>query len=259
MKRLVLAALIPTAFMLATPTMADNETLENIDEKLKQQMELLEEVTTGDKEYSKLFSGKDEKNRREHPEQLESLMDWAINHSENFQKVKYQRPFDPPGVWRTTISGKNLDGDPEGRLRAVLHRLRDEYRLEDLQKLGTDKVTDRNGDGSTDDEELERKFEQGYRYVAGAGMISVAVGEDIYAYSGKSLERNEKLIEMIDDTKGLKASVDLNSRLLAELIEVNNQNLRILSAFTIAFGTVSVQNAAGYLVQRDAMRATLED
>ena len=84
------------------------------------------------------------------------------------------------------------------------------------------------------------------RIAASAGasaMLSVAAQES-HAEAGQSLERLETMVGLIDDQDGLKAAVDLNTRVTAELGIILTQIWRLEAAHGVSAGQLGVVDAA---------------
>jgi len=79
---------------------------------------------------------------------------------------------------------------------------------------------------------------------AGASaMLSVAAQES-HEEAGHSLERLETMVGLIDDQDGLKAAVDLNTRVTAELGIILTQIWRLEAAQGVSAGQLGVVDAA---------------
>ena len=84
------------------------------------------------------------------------------------------------------------------------------------------------------------------RIAASAGasaMLSVAAQES-HEEAGQSLERLETMVGLIDDQDGLKAAVDLNTRVTAELGIILTQIWRLEAAQGVSAGQLGVVDAA---------------
>jgi len=66
-------------------------------------------------------------------------------------------------------------------------------------------------------------------------MLSVAAQES-HAEAGQSLDRLETMVGLIDDQDGLKAAVDLNTRVTAELGIILTQIWRLEAAQGVSAG-----------------------
>ena len=85
-----------------------------------------------------------------------------------------------------------------------------------------------------------------HRIAASAGasaMLSVAAQES-HEEAGQSLERLETMVRLIDDQDGLKAAVDLNTRVTAELGIILTQIWRLEAAQGVSAGQLGVVDAA---------------
>ena len=76
-----------------------------------------------------------------------------------------------------------------------------------------------------------------------SAMLSVAAQES-HEEAGQSLERLETMVGLIDDQDGLKAAVDLNTRVTAELGIILTQIWRLEAAQGVSAGQLGVVDAA---------------
>ncbi len=93
---------------------------------------------------------------------------------------------------------------------------------------------------------------------AGAGLTAVATAEDTYGRANASMGRVNQLIEGIDANADLKASVDYNTRMMAELAVLLNESLRLQAASANAAGTNALQDARDRAATRKFMRVGTE-
>ena len=85
---------------------------------------------------------------------------------------------------------------------------------------------------------------------AGASaMLSVAAQES-HEEAGASLDRLESMVGLIDDQDGLKAAVDLNTRVTAELGIIMTQIWRLEAAQGVSAGQLGVVDAATLAAER---------
>ena len=80
-------------------------------------------------------------------------------------------------------------------------------------------------------------------------MLSVAA-EASHAEAGESLGRLETMVGLIDDQEGLKAAVDLNTRVTAELGIILTQIWRLEAAAGVSGGQLGVVDAATLAEER---------
>ena len=89
---------------------------------------------------------------------------------------------------------------------------------------------------------------------AGSGMAAIATAEDTYDRANASMERVNQLIALIDANDDLKASVDYNSRLLAEVIVVLNEQLRLQAVMANSLGVQALADARDGVASRHFMQ-----
>ena len=78
---------------------------------------------------------------------------------------------------------------------------------------------------------------------ATAAVTAIATAKDTYTRANASMERINTMIGRIDDNADLKASVDYNTRVMAELAVIMNENLRIQAANTNVNGANALARA----------------
>jgi type IV secretion system protein VirB5 len=79
---------------------------------------------------------------------------------------------------------------------------------------------------------------------AGASAMLSVAAEESHAEAGQSLARLETMVGLIDDQDGLKAAVDLNTRVTAELGIILTQIWRLEAAQGVSAGQLGVVDAA---------------
>ncbi len=82
-----------------------------------------------------------------------------------------------------------------------------------------------------------------------SAMLSVAAQES-HAEAGESLQRLESMVGLIDDQDGLKAAVDLNTRVTAELGIILTQIWRLEAAQGVNAGQLGVVDASTLAAER---------
>ncbi|MBR27542.1 MAG: hypothetical protein CML46_11450 [Rhodobacteraceae bacterium] len=85
---------------------------------------------------------------------------------------------------------------------------------------------------------------------AGAGMAAVASAEEGYRRANAAMERVGDMIAAIETTTDLKASVDLNSRILAEVAVLLSESIRVQAAAAGSAGTEAAASARDRAAQR---------
>ncbi|MCK8485304.1 hypothetical protein MUY21_14765 [Aliiroseovarius sp. S2029] len=94
---------------------------------------------------------------------------------------------------------------------------------------------------------------------AGASaMLSVAAQES-HEEAGASLDRLETMVGLIDDQDGLKAAVDLNTRVTAELGIILTQIWRLEAAQGVSAGQLGVVDAATLAAERKFREMEVEE
>lgn len=125
-----------------------------------------------------------------------------------------------------------------GRIAARIGDLRAEY---DLGALDAFRASDNAAD-------------RAIASTAGAGVAAMATADDSYARSAQSTDRVNALIGQIDATADIKASTDLNTRMLAEVAVLLNETLRVQATAANAQGADTLSNARALAAQRAFMK-----
>lgn len=89
---------------------------------------------------------------------------------------------------------------------------------------------------------------------AGSGMAAIATAEDVYLRSNEAMDRVTELVALIDDNQDLKASVDFNTRMLAEIAFLLNENLRVQASIANALGADALAEARDGVSSRQFMQ-----
>jgi type IV secretion system protein VirB5 len=94
---------------------------------------------------------------------------------------------------------------------------------------------------------------------ATTGALVSAAAQNSYEDAGQSLERVDRLVGLIDDMDELKESVDLNTRVTAELAIALVAMWQLEAVQTVADGTGGVIDAATIAEEQRFMEFTLPD
>lgn len=94
---------------------------------------------------------------------------------------------------------------------------------------------------------------------AGASAMLSVAAEESHAEAGQSLERIETMVGHIDDQDGLKAAVDLNTRVTAELGIILTQIWRLEAAAGVSAGQLGVVDAATLAEERKFRTMAVEE
>lgn len=125
------------------------------------------------------------------------------------------------------INGGTISGGGTGRLQASISGMKTKFDLTNLETFDSSNVPQ----------------DRAIATLAGAGLTAAATGKDSYERSNQAMERVTNLIGQIDNTADLKSSVDLNTRMLAEVAQMLNENLRVQAAIANANGTLALSQA----------------
>lgn len=135
------------------------------------------------------------------------------------------------------IGGINITGNV-GNMNSVISDLTSRFDLGDL--------------GDFDSSEIPA--DKAIASLAGSGMAAVATAEDSYDRANAAVTRINTLVDQIDSTADLKASVDFNTRVNAEVAVLLLEILRVQSAQTNATGMQALQIARDGQASRNFMK-----
>ncbi|ATG38087.1 Type IV secretion system protein (plasmid) [Phaeobacter piscinae] len=97
----------------------------------------------------------------------------------------------------------------------------------------------------------EKPQEQNLATQAGASAMLSVAAEESHEEAGESLDRLQTMVGHIDDQDGLKAAVDLNTRVTAELGIILTQIWRLEAAAGVSAGQLGVVDAATLAAERE--------
>lgn len=100
---------------------------------------------------------------------------------------------------------------------------------------------------------------QGVATRATTGAVMSAAAQNSHAEAGQSLERVERLVDMIPEMADLKESVDHNTRVTAELAIAMTRMWELEAIQTVAAGNAGVVDAATIAEERRYMDFTLPE
>lgn len=120
----------------------------------------------------------------------------------------------------------------EGRLRSILSS----YDLDEptMTNLSESKATS----------------DRGVAAKAGASALLSVAAEESHQQAGESLERLQTLVSHVDGQQGVKAAIDLNTRVTAELGVILTQMWRLEAASGVSAGQLGVVDAATLAAER---------
>lgn len=93
---------------------------------------------------------------------------------------------------------------------------------------------------------------------AGASALLTVAAEESHKAAGESLDRLETMVGLIDDQDGLKAAVDLNTRVTAELGIIMTQIWRLEAVQGVSAGQLGVVDAATLAAERKFRTMTVK-
>ncbi|MFK5980823.1 MAG: type IV secretion system protein [Rhizobiaceae bacterium] len=136
------------------------------------------------------------------------------------------------------ISGGTISGNV-GDMNSVIADLRTRFDLGDLATFDSSTVA---GD-------------KAIASLAGSGLAAVATADDSYKRAGAAVARINTLVDRIDTTPDLKASIDFNTRVTAEVAVLLLELVRVQSAATNTVGMQSLHRARDGQASRKFMKA----
>lgn len=136
------------------------------------------------------------------------------------------------------ISGGTISGNV-GDMNSVISDLRARFDLGDLATFNSSTIA---GD-------------KAIASLAGSGLAAVATADDSYKRAGAAVARINTLVDRIDTTPDLKASIDFNTRVTAEVAVLLLELVRVQSAATNTVGMQSLHRARDGQASRKFMKA----
>lgn len=127
----------------------------------------------------------------------------------------------------SSINGSNVSGGNTGRLNDAIQQITSNFDLPDF------------GEFQSSDKSLDKAIAQ----LGGAGITASATAQDTYVRTNEGTARVNSLISSIDTQPDLKASVDLNTRVLAEVAQQLNELIRLQAAVAQSQGNEAIARA----------------
>ena len=166
------------------------------------------------------------------PKGISQLLNGAV------EKAAREAAPDFASIADAAISGGSISGN-SADVKRLIDGLRTRFDLTDLTTFdGSDVPADR-----------------AIASLAGSGMAAVATADDGYKRANAAMDRVTALIDRIDASPDLKASVDTNTRVQAEVAILLAELIRVQSAATHASGMEALQRARDGAASRKFMRA----
>ncbi len=135
------------------------------------------------------------------------------------------------------ISGTAISGNI-GDMNSVISDLKSRFSLGDLSTFNSSDVASNKAIAS----------------LAGSGLAAVATADDSYKRANSAATRVTALVDQIDSTTDLKASVDFNTRVNAEVAFLILELIRVQSAQTNAAGMQALHRARDGQASRNFMK-----
>lgn len=153
------------------------------------------------------------------------------------EKAARQAASDLQSIVDGAISGNAIAGNV-GDMNTIISDLKTRFDLGDLT----------NFDGST------VAADKAIASLAGSGLAAVATADDSYKRANTAVTRVNALVDQIDSTADLKASVDFNTRVNAEVAVLILELIRVQSAATNATGMEALHRARDGQASRNFMK-----
>ncbi|MDD9908691.1 MAG: hypothetical protein OXR62_03275 [Ahrensia sp.] len=155
----------------------------------------------------------------------------------NAEKSARQAASDLQSIVSAAVRGGDIAGNI-GNMNTVISELKSRFNLGDLASFDSSDVP----------------ADKAIASLAGSGLAAVATAEDSYRRASAAVQRINTLVDGIDSTADLKASVDFNTRVNAEVAVLLLELLRVQSAQTNATGMQALQIARDGQASRNFMK-----
>ncbi|MGB7336999.1 MAG: type IV secretion system protein [Salaquimonas sp.] len=152
-------------------------------------------------------------------------------------KAARQAADDLQSIVDGAISGNAITGNI-GDMNTIISDLRDRFNLGDLGDFNASTVP----------------ADKAIASLAGSGLAAVATADDSYKRANSAVTRINSLVDQIDSAPDLKASVDFNTRVNAEVAVLVMELIRVQSAATNATGMQALQIARDGQASRNFMK-----
>lgn len=153
-------------------------------------------------------------------------------------KTAREAAIDLQSIISGAVSGDTISGNI-GDMNTVISDLKSKFDLGDLSSFNSSDVA----------------ADKAIASLAGSGLAAVATADDSYKRANAAVGRINTLVDEIDSTTDLKASVDFNTRVNAEIAILLMELLRVQSAQTNATGMQALHHARDGQASRNFMKA----
>lgn len=154
------------------------------------------------------------------------------------EKAARQAASDLQSIVDGAISGNAIAGNV-GDMNTIISDLKTRFDLGDLTSFNSSDIA----------------ADKAIASLAGSGLAAVATADDSYKRANAAVTRVNALVDQIDGTSDLKASVDFNTRVNAEVAVLILELIRVQSAATNATGMQAVQTARDGQASRNFMKS----
>lgn len=154
------------------------------------------------------------------------------------EKLARTSASDLKSIIDNAISGGTIGGNTSG-MNTIIANLRTRFELSDLGTFDSSSIA---GD-------------KAIASLAGSGLAAVATADDSYKRAGAAVTRINTLIDQIDSSSDLKASVDFNTRVTAEVAVLLLELVRVQSAAANTVGMEAIHKARDGKASRKFMKA----
>lgn len=153
------------------------------------------------------------------------------------EKAARQAATDLKSIVDGAIAGTSIAGNV-GDMNTIISDLKSRFDLGDLIAF----------DGSS------VAADKAIASLAGSGLAAVATADDSYKRANAAVTRVNSLVDQIDNTTDLKASVDFNTRVNAEVAVLILELIRVQSAATNVTGMEALHRARDGQASRNFMK-----
>lgn len=154
------------------------------------------------------------------------------------EKTARTAAIDLKSIVDNAISGGTISGNV-GDMNSIISDLKAKFDLTDLATFNSSAIP----------------ADKAIATLAGSGLAAVATADDSYKRANSAVTRVNALVDQIDNTADLKASVDFNTRVNAEVAVLILELIRVQSAQTNATGMQALHRARDGQASRKFMKS----
>lgn len=154
------------------------------------------------------------------------------------EKIAREAATDLSSIVDSAISGGTIAGNV-GEMNSVISDLKSRFNFGDISDFNSSDIP----------------ADKAIASLAGSGMAAVATADDSYKRANSAVGRINSLVDQIDTTFDLKASVDFNTRVNAEIAVLLLEVIRVQAAQTNATGMRALHLARDGQASRNFMKS----